>query len=215
MRAVVEVLILEDDSEQREMLRAAVRAADLEPVAAGSPSKALSLLGSHQPLLAIVDLDMSRAPASERRATVFDVLRRLRDRHVNCIPLVYSAAVETIDDQARVFKAHPHCLFQSKRHGDHRLIERVNGLLSARVGDLAIREGVVVHLPTGEAMTHRVAVTLLTAKRANRTLVLRDSDARAARRFQLWLHARGSSVTVRALGNRHYQLAVAEPVPNL
>jgi hypothetical protein len=59
-------------------------------------------------------------------------------------------------------------------------------------------------------MPHRVAVSLVTAKRANRPLLLSESDARAARRFQRWLQACGSSVLVRALGNSHYQLAVRE-----
>jgi hypothetical protein len=156
---------------------------------------------------------MSRVPPAERAAGVDEVLRHLRRRHLNCIPLVYSAKVETIDDQARVYAAHPHCLFQSKRHGLDRLVERVGLLLTARVGDLTIRDGVVVHLPSGEAATHRVAVSLLAAQLANRSLVLRDSDARAARRFAGWLRERGSAVQVRALGNRHYRLARDEGEP--
>ena len=39
---------------------------------------------------------------------------------------------------------------------------------------------------------------------------LRSEYTRAARRFQRWLQACDSSVLVRALGNRHYQLAVRE-----
>src|SRR2546427_2478043 len=205
MWAAPEVLILEDDPEQLATVEGAVRDAHLEPLAAPTPRRALTFLDYRDPLLAILDLDMSRVPAPERRIGVHDVLRRLQQRHVNCIPLVYSANVETIDDQARVYATHPQCLFQSKRHGLSRLIDRVSGLLSARVGDLAIRDGVVVHLPSGEAATHRVAVSLLAARRANRSLVLRDSDARAARRFRGWLSERGSSVHVRALGNRHHR----------
>jgi CheY-like chemotaxis protein len=208
--AAPEVLILEDDPEQLASVEHAVRDAHLEPLAAPSPRRALAFLDHRDPLLAILDLDMSRAPEADRRVGVYDVLRRLQQRHVNCIPLVYSANVETIDDQARVYAAHPQCLFQSKRHGLGRLVDRVGGLLSARVGDLVIRDGVVVHLPSGEAATHRVAVSLLAARRANRSLVLRDSDARAARRFADWLSERGSSVQVRALGNRHYRLALRE-----
>lgn len=153
---------------------------------------------------------MSLAPAAERRIGVHDILRRLHQRHVNCIPLVYSAAVETIDDQAAVYLSHPHALFQSKRHGDRHLLERVNGLLSGRVGDLAVQDGVVVHMPSGETFPHRVGVALVTARKANRALLLNESDARAARRFQEWLEARVSSVVVRPLGGRHYQLAERE-----
>jgi CheY-like chemotaxis protein len=210
MWAAPEVLILEDDLEQLATVEHAVRDAHLEPLAAPNPRRALTFLDHRDPLLAILDLDMSRVPGPERRFGVNDVLRRLQQRHVNCIPLVYSANVETIDDQARVYAMHPQCLFQSKRHGLGRLLDRVGGLLSARVGDLAVRDGVVIHLPSGEAATHRVAVSLLAARRANRSLVLRDSDARAARRFGDWLRERGSSVHVRALGNRHYRLGLRE-----
>jgi CheY-like chemotaxis protein len=210
MWAAPEVLILEDDPEQLATVERAVRDAHLEPLAAPNPRRALTFLDHRDPLLAILDLDMSRVAHAERRVEVGDVLRRLRRTHVNCIPLVYSANVETIDAQAQVYATHPQCLFQSKRHGVSRLLDRIGGLLSGRVGDLAIREGVVVHLPSGETATHRVAVSLLAARRANRSLVLRDSDARAARRFAEWLGERGSSVQLRALGNRHYRLALRE-----
>jgi CheY-like chemotaxis protein len=210
MWAPTEVLILEDDPDQLGALKRLVAGARLEPVAAAGPRQALSMLEGRRPLLAIIDLDMSRAPDAERRASVYDVLRRLHQRHPNCIPLVYSARVETIDDQARAYLAHPHALFQSKRHGEGSLVERVNGLLGARVGDLAIRGGAVEHVPSGNTTTHRVAVSLLAARRANRSVVLRDSDARAARRFEAWLAEHSSALRVRALGNRHYQLAPRE-----
>ena len=210
MRAPAEVLVLEDDLEQLETLGRLVQAAHLEPLASSSPRQALARLDGRRPILAIIDLDMSRAPMADRRVTVHDVLRRLHQRHVNCIPLVYSAAVETIDDQAAVYLAHPHALFQSKRHGEDRLIERVNGLLGGRMGDLAVRDGVVVHLPSGEPFAHRVAVALVTATRAHRPVVLGDSDARAARRFADWLEERSSAVVVRPLGGRHYLLGERE-----
>jgi CheY-like chemotaxis protein len=210
MWAPPEVLVLEDDQDQLLALRELVEGAHLEPLATATPRHAMARLEGRRPILAIIDLDMSRAPLAERRVSVDDVLRRLHQRHVNCIPLVYSAGVETIDEQARVYLLHPHALFQSKRHGDKRLLERVNGLLGGRVGDLALQGGVVVHLPSAEPMPHRVAVSLLTAKRANRPLLLSESDARAARRFQRWLQDCGSCVAVRALGGRHYQLTVRE-----
>lgn len=217
MPAAPEVLILEDDPEELAALTRAVRSARLEALGASSPGRALALLRHRRPLLAIIDLDMSKLPLADRRVGVREVLRTLRERHLNCIPLVYSAAVETIDEQARIYAAHPHCLFQSKRHGDGHLLERVDALLSARVGDLVIRAGMVIHLPSGQRFSHRVAVALLTARRAHRPLVLGESEARAARRFQGWLCRCGSSVRVQALGNRHYQLTLAvgegEPSP--
>ncbi len=211
MVAPPEALLLEDDLEELQALGRVVKEAGLEPVTASGPRQALARLENHEPLLAVIDLDMSRAPASERTASVHEVLSRLHTRHLNCIPLVYSAGVETIDEQARVYRSHPHVLFQSKRHGFERLLERIQSLLGGSIGDLTIRRGVVVHLPTGRTMSHRVAVTLLTARRANRGAVLQASDARAARRFQKWLQELGSPVLVRALGGRHYQLAVREP----
>ncbi|HXM54698.1 MAG TPA: hypothetical protein VOB72_04850 [Candidatus Dormibacteraeota bacterium] len=211
MIAPPEVLLLEDDLQELQALEEVVRSASLAPVPASGPSQALERLANHKPLLAVIDLDMSRAPAAERRAGVHDVLRRLHTHHLNCIPLVYSAGVETIDEQARVYESHPHALFQSKRHGLPRLLQRIDGLLGGRVGDLAIRRGVVTHVPTARTFNHRVAVALVAARRANRSVVLRDSDARASRRFGEWLEEVGSTVIVRALGGRHYQLAVREP----
>jgi CheY-like chemotaxis protein len=208
MQALPEVLVLEDDPEQLATLVQAIRKAGLEPLAARSPKQALSRLRNFHPIMAILDLDMSQVPLDERAGGVHEVLRQVHSRHVNCIPLVYSAAVETIDEQAEVFGAHPHALFQSKRHGLDQLVRRVDGLLSARVGDLAVQGGMVVHLPGGASHSHRVAVSLVTATRANRTLYLNDSDARAARRFQRWLEEVGSQVGVRPLGGRFYQLAV-------
>ena len=208
MWAPPEVLVLEDDQDQLRALRRLIEGANLEPLAAASPRQAMARLEGRRPILALIDLDMSRAPATERLVGVDDVLRRLQQRHVNCIPLVYSAGVETIDEQARVYLLHPHALFQSKRHGEQRLLDRVNGLLGGRVGDLALQAGVVVHLPSGEPMPHRVAVSMVTARRANRPLLLSESDARAARRFQRWLQECDSCVCVRALGGRHYQLTV-------
>lgn len=203
-----EVLILEDDPAQLAELAGVVTAAKLEPVTASSPAQALSRLEVRRPILAILDLDMSLVPSGQRQRSVYDVLRRLHERHGNCIPLVFSAKVETIDDQARVYTAHPHTLFQSKRHGLHGLVARIHGLLQARVGDLGLRGGTVVHLPSGRSISHRVAVSLVAASRAHHHLVLDESEARAARRFQSWLEEVGSGVRVRALGNRHYELLV-------
>ena len=211
MIAPPEALLLEDDLEELGELGRVVRDAGLEPISTSGPRQALARLENHQPLLAVIDLDMTRAPASERAVAVDQVLGRLHSHHLNCIPLVYSAGVETIDEQARVYQSHPHALFQSKRHGFDRLLARIESLLGGKIGDLAVRGGVVVHLPTGSTMSHRVAVTLLTAKRANRSVVLRASEARAARRFQQWLEGLNSPVLVRALGGRHYQVAVREP----
>src|SRR5690349_13241666 len=112
MVAPPEVLVLEDDPRELRALERVIRGAQLEPIPAAWPRQALSRLASRDPLLAVIDLDMSLAPAAERGVGVHDVLRRLHSHHLNCIPLVYSAGVETIDEQARVYDSHPHALFQ-------------------------------------------------------------------------------------------------------
>ncbi|MGI8564102.1 MAG: hypothetical protein ACR2MZ_11275 [Candidatus Dormibacter sp.] len=210
MWSAPQVLLLEDTPEELAALTLAVDRAGLEALPAPSPRRALSLLDRREPLVAVLDLDMARVPANERSITVEMVLQRLRRRHANCIPLVYSACVETIEDQVRLFELHPHCLFQSKRQGEQRLLRRLNGLLAAHIGDLAGRGGAVVHLPSGEVFSHRIGVALMAAWRANHTLVLAESDARAARRFEAWLRRQTSSVSVRAAGNRHYRLWLEE-----
>src|SRR5262249_35837039 len=91
MVAPPEVLLLGGARAELAPLGDFTRGASLEPVAASGPRQALSRLASHDPLLAVIDLDMSRAPAAERRSGVHDVLRRLHSHHLNCIPLVYSA----------------------------------------------------------------------------------------------------------------------------
>jgi CheY-like chemotaxis protein len=210
MRSPSDVLILEDDPAELAELAELVREGGLEPVCCRGPRQALARLEQRRPVLAIIDLNMARAPDPERRAGVPDVLRRLALRHVNCLTLVYSAAVETIDQQARIFRIHPRALFQSKRHGPEQLRHRIQGLLGSTFGDLALCQGLVVHLPSGRAVGHRVAVELLTARAANHSVLLNDSEARAARRFHRWLVQVGSAVMVRALGDRHYGLALRE-----
>src|SRR5205085_6762289 len=77
MSAPPEVLILEDHPEELHELESVVRRANLEPLLAAGPAQALARLEHQRPILAVIDLDMSRASARERRATAYDVLRRL------------------------------------------------------------------------------------------------------------------------------------------
>ena len=77
--AHAEVLVLEDDPEQRALLGEAVSAAGLVALLAEHPRKALAMLDVHRPVLAVIDLDMSRAPETGR--TPEEVLARLYERH--------------------------------------------------------------------------------------------------------------------------------------
>lgn len=213
--APAEVLILEDDSDQAAAVAAAVRELRLEPLLSENPRKALSLLRYHQPVLAVVDLDMSKAEYTGR--TVNDVLSRLEQAHGGCVVIVYSANAETIEQQAKVVAVHAAALFQSKREGDAALARRVNRLLTARYGDLVVQSGgATVHVPTGQRWPHRVLASLVIASRVGKSVFLNDSDTRAVRRARVWLGEVGSSVAIRNLGPREYDLvemAMAAPTP--
>lgn len=203
--AHAEVLVLEDEPDQLRRLGDAVGGAGLMALLCEHPRKALSMLDFHRPVLAIVDLDMSKAEHTGR--SVEEVLERLYERHGVCIPIVYSLNVGTVERRDWIAGLHPYALVQDKRDGEAALARRMRRLLLARYGDLVIDGGAVRHVPSGRAFSHRVAVSLLLAKRANLEVALDESEARAARRFQGWLRDEvGSTVRVRPYRNRHYEL---------
>ena len=206
--AHAEVLVLEDDPDQLRRLREVVRSAGLVPLLAEHPRRALAALDFHRPILAILDLDMSRAERTGR--TVEEVLERLYERHGVCTPIVYSVNVGSVERRDWIAGLHPYALVQDKRDGEAVLVRRMRRLLLARYGDLVIDGGAVRHVPTGRVFPHRVAVSLVLSKRANLEVALDDSEARAARRFQRWLcDDVGSTVRVRPYRNRHYELEPA------
>ncbi|HEV2954154.1 MAG TPA: hypothetical protein VG015_08695 [Candidatus Dormibacteraeota bacterium] len=203
--APAEVLVLEDEPEQAEALAGAIRQTRLDPLVAANPRQALSLLRYHHPVLALVDLDMSKAEYTGR--TVNEVLACLETAHGSCVVMVYSANAETIEQQAKVFAIHAGALFQSKRDGEAALIKRINRLLSARYGDLMIHNGgSTIHVPSGQRWPHRVLASLVMASRTGKTVFLNDSDTRAVRRTRVWLEQVGSVVQVRNIGPREYDL---------
>jgi CheY-like chemotaxis protein len=207
--AHAEVLVLEDEPDQLRRLGEAVGGAGLAALLCEHPRKALSMLDFHRPVLAIVDLDMSKAERTGR--SVEEVLERLYERHGVCIPIVYSVNVGTVERRDWIAGLHPYALVQDKRDGEAALARRMRRLLLARYGDLVIDGGAVRHVPTGRAFSHRVAVSLLLAKRANLEVALDESEARAARRFQRWLREdAGSTVRVRPYRNRHYELELGQ-----
>src|SRR5262249_28889680 len=150
---------------QLRRLGEAVGATGLVPLLAEHPRKALAMLDYHRPVLAIVDLDMSRAERTGR--SVEEGLEGLYERHGGCIPIVYSVNVGSVERRDWIAGLHAYALVQDKRDGEVALAKRMQRLLLARYGDLVISSGVVHHAPSGRAFAHRVGVSLVLAKRAN------------------------------------------------
>jgi len=202
-----EVLVLEDDPDERRRVEGVVARLQLSPMSASDPDQALALLERHRPLMAIVDLDMALAPPTGRTAA--EVLAYLYERHGGCIPIVYSATVADVATRAAIAGWHAYALVQDKREGEAGLRERVARLLGARFGDLRLVSGRVRHEPTGRDFSHRVAVALVAATRAEASeVVLDESEARAARRFERWLRDEvASTVTIRHR-RRRYELVL-------
>jgi CheY-like chemotaxis protein len=202
-----EVLVLEDDPDERLQVEGVVSRLQLTPLLAADPRQALEHLERHRPVMAIVDLNMSRAPDTGRK--VAEVLSTLYERHGGCIPIVYSANVADVQTRDWVAAQHAFALVQDKRDGEAGLRERIGRLLRARFGDLHISGGRVRHEPTGKDFSHRVAVALLVATRAESSdVVLDESEGRAARRFERWLRDEvDSAVHVRHERN-HYELVL-------
>ncbi|MHB8507152.1 MAG: response regulator [Candidatus Dormibacteria bacterium] len=204
-----EALLLEDDPEQLALLAAQVSAAGLLPLVARSAAEAIRLLDPsvHQPVIALVDRDLSRSPDRSRRSE--EVLRRLYQDHPSCIAIVFSANLDSVEARAQVHHAHPRVLLHDKREGVPSLLARVRELVCATVGDLSLTDGRVLHVPSGRSATHRVAVTLVMSHQGGRATMIRgESGGRAARRFASWLEEVKSSVRVEALGGYMYRLLV-------
>ena len=229
-RTYAKVLILEDDWEQRrDLVELVGELGHLDPMECGDPDRACRLLDVRDsnrhllntPVLALIDLDMSRAPITRHSAQ--DVLRKLRHEHPSCLVLVHSAVVDNIDDQQRVYEAYPRALFASKRHGTEVLRRRLRDLLTGRVADLALEGGVVLHLPTRQRpedapqarikdhYSHEVAVKLMMGKLADRSVWLGTNTlVQAVCRFRNWLTECGSPVQVDSVGHGQYRLLAPE-----
>ena len=128
--AHAEVLVLEDEPDQLRRLGQAVGATGLVPLLAEHPRKALAMLDFHRPVLAILDLDMSKAEQTGR--TVEEVLERLYERHGVCIPIVYSVNVGTVERRDWIAGLHAYALVQDKRDGEEALARRMRRLLRWR-----------------------------------------------------------------------------------
>jgi CheY-like chemotaxis protein len=204
VKAPCEALILEDDPEQMEAVARAMRDVHLEPLAANSPDRALNKLRYYQPVLAVVDLDMSLAPAS--RHSVSDVLQALYEGCGGCFVIVYSVRSDEIEERKRIERVHPMAMFVSKLDGQAALIDRIRRIMGARFGDLLVRRGLTFHEPSGETFGHRVGVSLVLGAALGQEVVLDDTEAKAARRMRGWLEQIGSPVQIVDLGHRAYTM---------
>lgn len=204
MRAPAQALILEDDPEQLERVAATMRELHLEPIPTISPDRALRRLKYNHPVLAVLDLDMSMAPASD--ASVDDLLAHLYERHGGCFVLVYSVIADEILERKRIEAIHPFAIFVSKHDGRQALIDRIRRMMGVHFGDLHVRRGLTVHEPTGEVFLHSVGVSLVLGAALGQEVVLQDTEAKAARRMRAWLERVGSPVQLVDLGRRCYAL---------
>ena len=97
MRANVEVLIVEDDAETLEELRAHFTRKRFHPLATRSAVHAVRALRNNaestRPVLAVVDWDLSKAP--DQSLSSADVLALLAREVSDCLTIVYSANVDS------------------------------------------------------------------------------------------------------------------------
>jgi hypothetical protein len=209
MRANAEVLILEDDAETLEELRAHFAARHFHPLAARSAAHAVACLrnnaASTRPVLAIIDWDLSKAP--DRTLTSGDVLSLLARDLPDCLTIVYSANIDSFRVRSEIHRSHPRAWLHDKRAGEGSLIDRVDRMIDPTVEDLRIIDGsLVLHIPSMAEHHHREAVRLV-MHHPEMVTFHSDTATKAVRRFGAWLNRNGSSAAVVSHGNRKYRLA--------
>jgi hypothetical protein len=208
MRAPCQALVLEDDPDQMAAITGAMREVYLEPLSCRTPDQALNKLVFYQPVLAVLDLDMSLAP--DHSNSVDDVLLRLYQYFGGCFILVYSVRSDDILERKKIEAVHPLAMFVSKQDGVDQLVDRIRRLMGVRFGDLIVKQGMTFHEPSGDVYPHRIGVSLILGATLNQEVVLDDTDAKAARRMKAWLESVGSNVRIVDHGRRCYALHVVD-----
>lgn len=209
MRANVEVLIVEDDAETLEELRAHFARKRFHPLATRSAAHAVRALRNNaestRPVLAVVDWDLSKAP--DQSLSSSDVLGLLGRELSDCLTIVYSANIDSFRVRSEIHRAHPRAWLHDKRDGEGSLIDRVDRMLDPTVEDLRIIDGsLVLHIPSMAEHHHREAVRLV-MHHPEMVTFHSDTATKAVRRFGAWLNRNGSSAAVVSHGNRKYRLA--------
>lgn len=212
MRANAEILILEDDTQKLEDLRQHFIRKRFHPLTARSASRAISVLknnlDSSRPVLAVVDWDLTNAPDHDYSST--DFLCVLAKEAPECLPIVYSANVDSFRVRSEIHRAHPRAWLHDKREGDISLLERVDRMLDLTVADLRVKDGsVVIHIPSKDEHHHREAVRLVVHYPEIVTFHS-DTSTKAVRRFGDWLSKHGSRVALISHGNRKYRLTIVQ-----
>jgi|ERR1035437_1304397 CheY-like chemotaxis protein len=214
MNDKAEALVLEDDPEELTELSKILETAGFAAVRTRSPSEAIRMLDPtyHQPVLAIVDMNMSKAPDRSQKSD--DVLMYLYKHHPSCTVLVHSANINTVESRLRIQTLHPKALLHDKGGNTNALMTRIPKLGNARVGDLVLDGGRVLHEPSGKVATHRIAVSLMMAYHGDKKgiSVITEANSRALRRFKNWLTEINSTVHVIRLSDFLYRLEIQNQV---
>jgi hypothetical protein len=212
MRANAEVLILEDDVETLDELRAHFARKRFHPLATRRAAHAVAALRNNsestRPVLAVVDWDLSKAP--DQSFSSGDVLGLLAREMSDCLTIVYSANIDSFRVRSEIHRAHPRAWLHDKRDGEQSLMDRVDRMLDPTVEDLRIKDGsVVIHLPSMAEHHHREAVRLL-IHYPELVTFHSDTATKAVRRFGDWLNRNNSRVAIVSHGNRKYRLALRQ-----
>ncbi len=211
MRSIAECLILEDDKLKASQIKQAAEKAGFYPRVAYSALQALNLLELHMklspPVLAIIDRDMTYAPDKTR--TSLEVLSFLSRKLPECLTIVYSANLSTPEARVEIIKAHPRAFLHDKYGTEEDLFTRIEAILGKKVGDLSIKNGNVVHLPSGDLFHHYVAISLI-LQYPNAVFLRTETMTKAKSRFSIWLKEHNSNVTLKSLGDKRYLLKVKE-----
>ncbi|HYA00100.1 MAG TPA: hypothetical protein VEK76_07075 [Candidatus Binatia bacterium] len=212
MKANPEVIVLEDDPDQLQELCRHLADKGFHALGMRSAARAISVVRdggpSCQPIVAIVDWDLSMAP--DRSASSTDFLCVLARGAPECLAMVYTANADSFRARSEIHRAHPRAWLHDKREGDASLLERLDRVLDRNVGDLKVQDGcLIVHVPTQDRYLHREAVRLVVHHPELVTL-RSDTAARAVRRFAVWLEQHGSAARVVSHGSRRYRLATVD-----
>lgn len=205
------VLILEDHPVELEEAASAIEAEGFEPMRASSPTDALDLLADQQPVLAVIDWDMSKAPGDAKESS--EVLQALAAKYPDTIVLVWAGGLGELSVRKGITSAHRLALTLDKRLGVDQLRLDIRSVLSRTFGDLKIEYGRVVHIPCGRSFSHSVALRLVANQGKPVRIERMTRAAPAAQRFQKWLTAHRSSVRIEARGFDSYRRLVETGEP--